>query len=116
MGCAYAALDLLQQAYQRKQLPFLEQARQQLHQELTDCHQNTLIAISQPDASYSDKLHLRTWAINLVGRCSQAAIIASSGAANSFHHSAGRVYREALLFSVSGQTTDVMAASLKKLL
>jgi hypothetical protein len=73
-------------------------------------------AISSVDSTYEDKLQLRSWAINLAGHCSQAAVIASSGAANYQDHIAGRVYREALLFSVSGQTRDVMAASLKKLL
>jgi alkylation response protein AidB-like acyl-CoA dehydrogenase len=114
MGCAYAALDLLEQIYEKKQLAFLQQSWQQLHQELTNCHQKTFDAIA--NSSYPEKLQLRAWAINLVGRCSQAAIIATSGAANDLNSSAGRIYREALLFSVSGQTTDVMAASLQQLL
>lgn len=116
MGCAYAALDLIEQIYHKKQLAFIEQSWQQLHQELTHCHQQTFNAIALPHSSYPEKLQLRAWAINLVGRCSQAAVIAASGAANDFNNSAGRIYREALLFSVSGQTTDVMAASLKQLL
>ncbi|GAB4228643.1 MAG: acyl-CoA dehydrogenase family protein [Stanieria sp.] len=114
MGCAYAALDLIEQIYHKKQLAFIEQSWQQLDQELTHCHQKTFHAIA--NSSYPEKLQLRAWAINLVGRCSQAAIIAASGAANDLNSSAGRIYREALLFSVSGQTTDVMAASLQQLL
>ncbi|MGB5634175.1 MAG: hypothetical protein WBM86_15540, partial [Waterburya sp.] len=54
--------------------------------------------------------------IDLAQRCSLAAVIASSGAANDFNSNEGRVYREAMLFSISGQTTDVMEASLKSLL
>jgi hypothetical protein len=38
-------------------------------------------------------------------------VIASGGAANIIDHPAGRVYREALQFSVSGQTSAVMENS-----
>ncbi|WP_216087065.1 acyl-CoA dehydrogenase family protein [Stanieria cyanosphaera] len=116
MGCAYAALNLLKQIYQKKQLAFLEQSWQQLDRELTICKKKTFQVITQSNSSDQEKLQLRAWAINLAGRCSQAAIIATSGAANYLNSSAGRIYREALLFSVSGQTTDVMAESLKQLL
>ncbi len=113
LGCAQAGLDILQAAYQKKQLDFLQKSWQALQQELTNCHQAMFTAIS--DDTYLEKLKLRGWAINLAARCSQAAVIASSGAANYQDHPAGRVYREALLFSVSGQTTAVMEASLNAL-
>ena len=61
-----------------------------------------------------NQLKLRSQGINLAFRCAQAAVITSSGAANNLAHSAG-IYREALVFSVSGQTIDVMAATLKQL-
>ncbi|MDJ0532815.1 MAG: acyl-CoA dehydrogenase family protein [Xenococcaceae cyanobacterium MO_207.B15] len=114
LGCAQAGLDILQSIHQKKQLPFLQQSWQTLQQELTNCHQAMFAATL--DCTYPEKLKLRGWAINLAGRCSHAAVIASSGAANYQDHPAGRVYREALLFSVSGQTTAVMEESLNALL
>jgi alkylation response protein AidB-like acyl-CoA dehydrogenase len=61
-------------------------------------------------------LHWRGRAINLALQCAQGAVIASGGAANIIDHPAGRVYREALQFSVSGQTGAVMENSLGQLL
>lgn len=113
VGCAQAALDILKNSYEKKQLSFIQKSWQSLQTELDNCYQKMLEAISSDN--YSEKLKLRAWAINLVGRCTQAAVIASSGAANYEDHPAGRVYREALLFSVSGQTTDVMEESLNYL-
>lgn len=49
-------------------------------------------------------------------RCANAAITVSSGAANYQDHPAQRVYREALVFAVSGQTTAVMEATLAELI
>ncbi|MEQ8462188.1 acyl-CoA dehydrogenase family protein [Coleofasciculus sp. E1-EBD-02] len=60
-------------------------------------------------------LQLRAWAINLAGRCTNAAVTVSSGAANLQSHAAQRVYREAVVFTVSGQTTAVMEATLAQL-
>ena len=113
VGCAQGALDILKTSYETKQLSFIKESWQILQTELDDCYQQMLDAIT--DDNYPAKLKLRGWAINLVGRCAHAAVIASSGAANYEDHPAGRVYREALLFSVSGQTTDVMAESLNYL-
>jgi alkylation response protein AidB-like acyl-CoA dehydrogenase len=116
LGCAYAGLDILENTYQKKQLSFLQESWQLLEKEVTSCAQAMFAALLSSHSSNQSKLQLRAWAINLAGRCSQAAVIASSGAANAQDNAAGRVYREALLFSVSGQTTAVMEESLKKLL
>lgn len=113
LGCAQAGLDILETSYQKKQLFFLQETNRSLQQELDNCRQSMFAAIG--DGTYQQKLQLRGEAINLAGRCSQAAVISSSGAANYQDNPAGRVYREALLFSVSGQTTAVMEESLKAL-
>lgn len=116
LGCARAGLDLLATSSQRKQLPFLQQAYQSLDRELEDCRTQIFTAISNSEQDFEQQLSLRAWAINLAGRCSQAAVGAASGAANAKSHAAQRVYREALLFSVSAQTTAVMEATLVQLL
>ncbi len=116
LGCAQAGLDILQRTYEKTPLPFLDNAFNALNQELIDCRQSLFDAVLAENSAFEHKLKLRVWAINLAGRCSQAAVTASSGAANSLSHPAQRVYREALLFSISGQTTAVMEATLRQLL
>ena len=64
---------------------------------------------------FSEKMHLRSWAIELANRISHAAVTVSGGAANYSHHNAQRIYREALVFTVTGQTTAIMAATLTRL-
>jgi alkylation response protein AidB-like acyl-CoA dehydrogenase len=115
LGCARAGLDIVESAYRRKKLLFLKQAFDALNRELDSCSKAMFEALSQ-ERSFEQKLQLRAQAINLAGKCSQAAIAVSSGAANSIQHPAQRVYREALMFTVFGQTTDVMEATLKRLL
>lgn len=115
LGCAYAGLDILQAVAKRKQLEFLKESWQTLSGEAAKQTERAIAAIADRHTTYQQKLRLRIQAIALAQRCSQAAVIASSGAANYLESSAGRVYREALLFTVSGQTTDVMAASIQQL-
>ena len=116
LGCAYAGLDILQRVAKSKRLEFLHSSWQTLHEEVKQKEQQAVDFVSNSQITYVEKLELRTATINLAQRCSLAAVVASSGAANYLHSSAGRIYREALLFSVSGQTTDVMESSLKRLI
>lgn len=115
LGCAYAGLDILKTIAEKKQLKFIDRSWQTLLEEVEYREREAIALISRNDTTYEQKLDSRAKAIDLALRCSQAAVFASSGAANYFESNAGRVYREALLFSVSGQTTDVMEASLKNL-
>ena len=115
LGCAYAALDILQQTYQKKPLDAILESQISLEQQLKQCHQEIQETLSKSDRDYQQDLQLRATAIDLAFRCAQAAVIANSGAANSYANSAGRVYREALVFSVSGQTSDILTASLNRL-
>lgn len=112
LGCARAGLDILATVAQQKPLDAIIAAHQTLHRELQTCRQLILAASSDNPAQ---NLELRAWAIDLAVRCAHGAVLASSGAANQSHHPAQRVYREALMFSVSGQTTAVLEASLERL-
>ena len=116
LGCAWAAIDIIQQVWAEKQLAFLQQIWQSLTQEVNNCQQAMLEATASEEQSFSQKLQLRAQSINLANKCSQAAVVACSGAANYISHPAQRVYREALMFSVFGQTTAVMEATLQQLL
>ncbi|MEG4806135.1 acyl-CoA dehydrogenase family protein [Microcoleus sp. F8-D3] len=113
-GCIRAGLDVIAAAAAAaKNSPFIATACQKLEQKLDRLKQNF------PQSQHSSKaeqLALRAQAIDLAVRCGHAAVAVSSGAANGIVHPAGRVYREALVYTVSGQTKDVMAATLDRLI
>ncbi|HBE19620.1 MAG TPA: acyl-CoA dehydrogenase [Cyanobacteria bacterium UBA11159] len=115
LGCARAGLDIIKSAAKQKQLNFINSAFDCLQAELNRCESDTIHALSPELRSWEERLKLRSWAINLAQRCANAAVTVSSGAANYQYHPAQRVSREALMFTVAGQTTDVMAATLKLL-
>jgi alkylation response protein AidB-like acyl-CoA dehydrogenase len=114
LGCARAGLDIVEATYQAKQLPFIKSAFESLNGELTRC-QSAMQALPPECQTWEERLQLRAWAIDLAIRCASAAVTVSSGAANYTNHPAQRVYREALVFAVSGQTTAVMEATLARL-
>lgn len=116
LGCARAGLDILEAAHSSKQLPFLKLAFESLNEEVTRCNTAMIDALPPESQSWEERLQLRAWAINLAVRCANAAVTVSSGAANYRYHAAQRVYREALVFTVSGQTTAVMEATLARLM
>jgi kynurenine formamidase/alkylation response protein AidB-like acyl-CoA dehydrogenase len=113
-GCAFAGLDIIDAAKENKSLPFINDAFESLLQELTKCR--TVIREAQlKSIETAELLQMRAWAIDLATRIAHAAVTVSSGAANYMHHPAQRVYREALVFTVTGQTTAVMEATLQRL-
>ncbi|MEP6489084.1 acyl-CoA/acyl-ACP dehydrogenase [Microcoleus vaginatus GB2-A3] len=112
-GCIRAGLDVIAAAAAAKNSPFITAACQKLEEKLDRLKQNF------PQSQHSSKaeqLALRAQAIDLAVRCGHAAVAVSSGAANGVLHPAGRVYREALVYTVSGQTKDVMEATLDRLI
>ncbi len=113
-GCALAGLDIIEGEARRKNLPFIYDAWVSLQDELDDCRCRIRAAL-QSSIDFQGKLYLRAWAIDLATRIAHAAITVSSGAANYMHNNAQRVYREALVFTVTGQTRDLMAATLERL-
>ena len=111
-GCIRAGLDVIAAAATAKNSFLMAAACQKLEQKLDRLKQNF------PQSQHSSKaeqLALRAEAIDLAVRCGHAAVTVSSGAANSTLHRAGRVYREALVYTVSGQTKDVMEATLDRI-
>jgi alkylation response protein AidB-like acyl-CoA dehydrogenase len=117
LGCARGSLDVLASAAQKKDLPFLHDAYAALDNELEECRTATSRGRLEEDgvATPEEKLRIRAWAIDLAVRCAHAAIAASSGAANSINHPAQRLYREALVYTVSAQTSAIMEATLSRL-
>ena len=113
-GCALAGLDILESAAQTKSLPFITNAFESLQQELSNCR-TAIREAQQHSSGMAERLELRGWAIDLTARIAHAAVTVSSGAANYSNHAAQRVYREVLVFTVTGQTRAVMEATLEKL-
>lgn len=114
LGCAQAGLDIATQGLSKRQIehPLLAQLQAQIQQtwlELPSTH-------ALPIEAYDRKVALRGQAIALMNTCAQTAILSSSGAANMTNHPAQRVYKEALVFSVSGQSNGSAIASLDALL
>lgn len=116
LGCARGSLDVLLGAAEKKGLPFLQDAYAALDRELEECRSATAKARlgEGEQASDDEKLRIRAWAIDLAVRCAHAAVAASSGAANSLRHPAQRLYREALVHTVSAQTSAIMEATLAR--
>ncbi|MEM9091405.1 MAG: acyl-CoA dehydrogenase family protein [Cyanobacteria bacterium P01_F01_bin.53] len=109
-GCTQASLDVLMRSLTRRHID--HDIVQKLGSRLEGLIAAQAEAVNLPISAYSKKIALRGKAISLMNTSAQAAIISASGAANALSHPAQRVYREALLFSVSGQTTEGAIASL----
>lgn len=116
LGCARAGLDVVLAAFEKKRAEFVEQAWKALDEELAECR-GAMVEAQRlgGDETTNEKLRLRAWAIDLAVRCAHAAVAASSGAANDIRHPAQRIYREALVYTVSAQTTPIMEATLERL-
>lgn len=111
LGCARAGIDIVHESYEKRKATFLLDAWKQLDEELGLCRDRILL--NQPELH--ERLAARAWAIDLAVRCAHAGVASSSGAANSVNHNAQRVYREALVYTVSAQTSDIMQATLQRL-
>ncbi len=112
-GCVQAGIDSAEQSLARRQIEhkIIERLKTRLHQLQVELPGTFAL----PETDYDRKMALRGRAIALMNTCAQTAVIAASGAANMTTHSAQRIYRESLLFSVSGQTSQGAIASLDAL-
>lgn len=116
MGCAQAAIDVLATNAERRKLGFAEEARVRLQTEL-----DAMVIEAERWAgeasleNVAERLDLRARMIDLMVRCAHAAVVSSSGMANSLDHPAQRIFREAMVFSVSAQTGPIMEATLDRI-
>lgn len=115
-GCAQAGIDVLGGNAERRRLDFAHKARASLQAELDAIRDEAEGWMGQASPeNVAARLDLRARTIELMVRCAHAAVVSSSGAANSLDHPAQRVYREALVFSVSAQTGPIMEATLERI-
>ena len=113
-GCTQAGIDALKVGLKRRGIDHA--IAQQLTLKLAWLQMDLPRVAALSGEAYPQKLALRGRAISLMNTCAQAAMIAASGAANVASHPTQRIYKESLVFSVSGQTTDGAIASLNTLL
>lgn len=111
LGCARAGLDIVEQNHTRRESAFIKDAFDRLDAEVEECRE----AMVDPAEALNERLRVRAWAIDLAVRCAHAAVATSSGFANSVRSNAQRVYREALVYTVSAQTSAIMEATLSRL-
>ncbi|MGL5064741.1 MAG: acyl-CoA dehydrogenase family protein [Microcoleus sp.] len=111
-GCIQAGLDTIAAVAADKNLPAIVASSQKLEQKFDRLKHQFYQA---ENCSFTEELALRAEAIDLAMRCGQAAVTAAAGAANNIMHPAGRIYREAVVYTVTGQTKDVMAATLDRI-
>jgi len=114
LGCTQGAIATLEQALSRRQID--HNIAQQLKLKLAWLQMDLPRVMALPLEAFEQKMALRGRAIALMNTCSQAAVVASSGAANVLSHPAQRLYKESLVFSVSGQTTAGAITTLNALL
>ncbi len=113
-GCSQAGIDALKISLNRRSIDHA--IAQQLALKLAWLQMDLPRVAALSGEAYAQKMALRGQAISLMNTCAQAAIIAASGAANLANHPTQRIYKESLVFSVSGQTTGGAIASLDSLL
>jgi isovaleryl-CoA dehydrogenase len=120
LGCARGSLKQLRAiATKRPKLTAIAQAADALAQEIDDCRAECRRWAETPDKkdpNYKpNALKARAWAIELGVRAAHMALTAAGGAANSLDHPAQRRFREAMFYTLTAQTADVMGATLERL-
>ncbi|HRJ25984.1 MAG TPA: acyl-CoA dehydrogenase family protein [Fimbriimonadaceae bacterium] len=116
MGCTRGSLDILEEAAQRKKNQAIGHAAESLLQEWEELRHQLLQAQAGSEETTQERLELRAWAIELCVRAAHAAIAATGGSANSAGHPAQRLFREALVYTVSAQTEPIQTATLDRLI
>lgn len=112
LGCSLAGLRVLGDNCQKINLAKVTDSYTRLKAQADNLQHKMLDIVIHPNDNFEEKLDLRVQAINLAYRCAIAAIISSKGEANQEYHCANRIYREALVYSVSGQTIPILTHSL----
>jgi alkylation response protein AidB-like acyl-CoA dehydrogenase len=76
---------------------------------------NRVAAQAAAPTTSDDVLRVRAWCVELGVRAAHAAVTASSGGANLLDHPAQRIFREAMVYTLTAQTTDLQIATLARL-
>ncbi|MBC8136397.1 MAG: acyl-CoA/acyl-ACP dehydrogenase [Fibrella sp.] len=120
LGCAIGALRTLRSVAQKRGdgLPVLPAAVTAFENEIAACRvESRRIADGFKDTPVykEEALQARAWAIELAVRVSHAAIAGAGGAGNSRLHPAQRRFREAMFYTLTAQTGDILSATVGRL-
>ncbi len=116
LGCAQAGVDQVRSAFEKKPIEAIRETAGRLQAELDACRIAATAIPADIDAETTpEKLRIRAWAIQLAAKCAHSGVIAWGGAAISTKHPAQRIFREAMVYSVSAQTSDILEASLSRI-
>jgi alkylation response protein AidB-like acyl-CoA dehydrogenase len=129
LGAASAAVRLMRTLAQARGSTELSGAAEALAQEVTAARHAVNAAaeeISAPGArelrpaggreANAKAARVRAWCIDLGVRAAHAAVAASGGGANSLDHAAQRLFREAMVYTLTAQTRDLQTATVARLL
>ena len=118
LGCAVGAVRRLRGVGEKRKMPIVVQTADILEAEINACRTEARKWAEGPKDSQGYKtgaLAARAGAITLGVRCAHALVAASSGAANALDHPAQRIFREAMFYTLTAQTGDIMGATLEML-
>ena len=119
LGCARGSLELLRQlAAKRSNLSAIAAAADALEKEIAACRAEARRWAEGPKDNPEYKpgaLNARAWAIELAVRAAHMTVTAASGGANSLDHPAQRRFREAMFYTLTAQTGDILTATLERL-
>lgn len=113
LGCTFASLEIIAENLTKLNYYEVKDTYFNLKNKAEILQAKMLKAVLDPSANFHDKLKLRTQAIHLAYQGAIASIITSKGVANINDHPANRIYREALVYGVSGQTLEVLKESIQ---
>ena len=116
VGNARGSLDVLAAISGARRTTNLSDSADQLESEWLECKTNLeRLSETAAEETTEERLLARAWAIDIMQRCAWAAVTSSAGAANATTHPAQRLLREALVFTVSAQTSAIRDATLARL-
>lgn len=112
LGCAKAALNVIKKTMTTKNLPFIITAYHSLQEEWSQLKSQGEIL---RQGELEKQLDFRAKITQFMMRCSQIAVIVSGGTANHKLNPAGRIYREVIVYTVSGQSLSLMETMVNQL-
>jgi alkylation response protein AidB-like acyl-CoA dehydrogenase len=119
LGCAMGSLRFLRRiARKRKHLTFIAETADALEAEIAACRTEARRWADGPKDIPEYKpgaLNARAWAIELGVRAAHMGVAAASGTANGLDSPAQRRFREAMFYTLTAQTSDIMGATLGRL-
>ena len=116
-GVTEASLSLLREIFSRRETPEIGSVIIAIEQELATARSRVDYwrNATEMEDYYQRALDVRAACIEMGVRSAQAALTASGGSANQLDHSAQRLFREAMFYTLTAQTNDVRSATLNRL-